>query len=513
MFMYKIQKLKVHGRTMNSNKSIGNLADVITQDITNRYCADCGIFLLDPHKVYASFLPTSYRIDDRWSKKDWIDTEYGKNFVEMHEAFTPEGEVPSTSDSRTTNKALSGFIAGARNDRIALKSISHGVFICEACATVHCRLNPSTTKVRLTSDTSCWSYNDYKQMLNKGNAYSNNLLEKFMPEVWLDKKRNHFPNSLEREVFIRYKYEIMDFLFPHMRFAYRSFMHKNQGATKKKWKSMASKVDKDVDWAVWTLSYKDYKEIKKMRKKPNYSKSKKKMKMKKCQVSLQAAKEANRCLEDERRQKLSLISSIIKVQATFRMVMVNRRQLRNYSIASRTTPVPSFMDVLRGTVIIQSRTRSFLLTKDFFIKKNVTIIIQARFRGRKSRLLYHLTRELIIKIQAFIRGCLSRGKIHYVMRSRSNDYKKQIVTLWEKIHAPLAYRTKFWIHINSPGYSTFATQENELMRLWKLLEFDFHRNSAHLQPCKESILADITYSKYIHVSFVLSCIWFVPPNH
>ena len=130
-------------------------------------------------------------------------------------------------------------------------------------------------------------------------------------------------------------------------------------------------------------------------------------------------------------------------------------------------------------------------------------MIQARFRGRKIRLLYSLTRELIIKMQAFIRGCLLRDKFHCAMRTRSNEYKTQMVTLWEKTHAPLAYRTKFWLHINSPRVTTFVSQKNELKRLWKLLGFDFQKNSGHVRPTKiQSILTDITYSKYLHVSYI-----------
>jgi len=482
----------------SGSTSSARIADVLNKDITNRYCADCGTFLIETSKIYASFLPTSFHIDDRWFHKDWIETKHGKNFVEMHEAFAPAGRVPSTRCSRITSKALSGFIANARNDRVALKSIAHGVFICEACAIVHSRLNPSTTKVKLASDP-CWSENEYNKMMNKGNSHGNNLLEKFMPEEWLERKKNNFANKLEREVFIRYKYELLDFLFPHVRYGYKNFRRKNQSMTKKKWKSLVSKVDKDADWAVWTLGYKDYKDIKKSRKSPK-PKSKKK---KKYRVSLQTAQEANRYLVDERRNKINLIASIIKLQAKFRMIMVNKRQLQNYAHAIRSSPCPSFMDVLRRTVIIQSRTRSYLMARDFSTKKIVAITIQAHFRGRKIRLMYNLTREVIIKVQAFIRGCLSRKMIHSEMQARSNEYKKQMVTLWEKTNTPLAYRTKFWMHINSPGYSTFASQEFELRRLWKLLQYDFQNCRAPSMSRDESILANITYSKYLCVQISL----------
>ncbi len=104
---------------------------VLFQDKANRYCADCNIFLTEPHEIYASFLPLSFRLDQRWREKNWIFTKYGRNFVELHEGFAPKGAIPSTTCPDVTTKALTGFIASCRNDRVSLQSISFGVLICK----------------------------------------------------------------------------------------------------------------------------------------------------------------------------------------------------------------------------------------------------------------------------------------------------------------------------------------------------------------------------------------------
>lgn len=465
-----------------------SLSHVLRQDKANRFCADCRITLKDTNQIYASFLPLSHHIDERWTHKNWIETKYGRNFVELHESFVPSGETPATSNVETVTKALTGFITSHRNEKTSLKSIAHGVFICKTCAEVHSRLDPAVTKVKLTSDTSFWSEEEYDQMLQQGNTHGNNLLEKFMPNEWVIRKKNRFENKLEREVFIRYKYEILDFLLPKERYSYKKFMKKNQTATKK-WKHLAVRVDKDVDWAVYTLGYRDYKEMKQSTTYTTLTKKKKKYK-----VPLQLSKEAGRYLQDARTRQLGLISSVIKIQAYYRMISTRRQVLR-------ISAAHNFKDFLRLTVRIQSRTRSFLLSMDYNKKKKITIVIQALFRGRRVRLLYFLTRKIIIKIQSFVRGYWTRKNVKSSMYLRSTAYREQIVKLWERTNTPLTYRTKFWMHIDTPaGFAPFVAQENELIRLWNFLQFNFKDTTAQMRACRESILANRVYVRFLQVS-------------
>lgn len=294
------------------------------------------------------------------------------------------------------------------------------------------------------------------------------------------KKKDQFANKMDREVFIRYKYEILDFLLPKERWGYKKFMKKNQTA-KKKWKKyLAVKEDRDVDWAIYTLGYGDYRFVKDSSIK------------KKIQVPPEVAQEAARIALDARRKQIYLIGSVIKIQSWIRMVLIRSDILR----AHRSR---SFQDAMRGAIVIQSRTKSFLFARAFQQKKIAIEKIQALFHGRRCKLMFSLTRSLIIKIQAFLRGCVTRNKVNEVMKSRSIVYKKQILHLWDISYTPLTYRTKFWLFINEClRYIAFAALEKELHRLWKFLEFDFNV-SKRLIANRNSIVSNITFVHYIQV--------------
>lgn len=165
---------------------------VLFQDKANRYCADCNIFLIEPHEIYASFLPLAFKLDQRWRKKNWIETKNGRkhNFVELHETFAPKGATPSTTCPDVTTKALTGYIASCRNDRVSLQSIAHGVLICKGCAEIQLRLDSSITKVKSTADASSWTKEECIEMMKKGNAHGNNLLEKFIPGEYDNNRTN-----------------------------------------------------------------------------------------------------------------------------------------------------------------------------------------------------------------------------------------------------------------------------------------------------------------------------------
>jgi hypothetical protein len=398
--------------------TIKSLAPILFKDKSNRYCADCNIFLQEIHEIYASFFPISIHLDERWKQKKWIKTKHGTHFEELHESFAPPGEIASTRNSQTSTKALSGFIASCRNDRISLQSIAHGVFICKDCAEIHSKLDSSITKVKLTSDRSCWSEKEYNQMIRKGNRHGNYFLERFIPEEWMKQKSANFANKMEREVFIRYKYEILDFLFSKERWLKKKFMKKNQTATSK-WKHLSMMKRKDVDWAIYTLGYKDYRE------KKTTATLKEKL-----QVPLDAVQEAEIILQDERRLQIQKIFSAIKIQSFLRMILT-KRKLRHISTSH------TILDVLRGTVRIQSFTRSYILAREYYHKKDIAIKIQAIFRGRRDRLLFGLIKDIITKLQAFVRGCQVRGLVQKEMKSRSLVYRQQIARLWEMSYTPL----------------------------------------------------------------------------
>ena len=491
-----------------------SISRALRRDSANRYCADCNCRLVDANNTFASFLPLKFYIDERWTRRNWINCKHGKNFVQLHENFAPEGATPSTKCVKTATKALSDFIASCRKNRASLRSVAHGVFICKTCAGIHCRLDSSITKVKSVSDPFSWSEEENEEMLNRGNTHTNSVLEKFMPTEWVEKKRKRFENKLEREVFIRYKYEILDFILPMKRNGKlkKSYMRKKQTATKK-WKKLAVQTERDVDWAIYTLAYRDYKD-KKDTKKLKIAQvpievtqevmrqlnlpaedlvRQLKLSTSKRKVPLQAAHDARHFLQDARRHQITLIANVVKIQSFFRMTHTKMRIL---------PPSNSFslLEVLRNTIRIQTRTRSFLINKNYTKKKRLTIRLQASIRGRQHKALYSLTRILIIRIQAVVRGHITRRRIKEVMSSRSVAYKRQILDLWSRTRTPLTYRTKFWMHIEQLRLTTFASQENELIRLWGILEIDLKNVSIKLKAKEDYIMANIVYSNFFQVS-------------
>lgn len=433
------------------------LDTILDEDkLLNQQCADCNKFLLDVDDIYASFMPRLYLSDQDSSitKNNWIETKYGKNFIEMHQNFAPNRCIPSTDRGSIRRLLLSEHKSTCARDLYAIQSIAHCVFVCGICAEIHSRLQPSTTKVKLLSDFKSWSDEECRWIMNKGNARGNNLLEKFIPEMWIQRKGEQFQNKVDRQAFIRYKYEALEFIFPSIPSQYSHLMRKNKRATKK-WEQIAEKKDTmqslDIDDAVYILGFRDYKLMKK-------GPSKKKM-----IVPYPTVLEAIKLVEYARQKKIRLISSCIKIQS-----IIRHRHIR----------------------------------RTFVAQKAASIKIQALYRGNRARVMYALNRKPIVKIQSILRGSLLRSRLTEVLRSRSMEYRQQILTLWNTTHTPLAYRTKFWLFIAAPGFKSFVLQETELLRLWDYLELDLtnivtqQKKSDHVI----SIVSTEVYDKYLHVS-------------
>ncbi len=60
----------------------------------------------------------------------------------------------------------------------------------QKCAEIHSRLDSSITKVKSTSDGNSWTEEECTEMMKKGNAHGNNLLEKFIPGEYDDNRTN-----------------------------------------------------------------------------------------------------------------------------------------------------------------------------------------------------------------------------------------------------------------------------------------------------------------------------------
>mmetsp|Transcript_28059 Transcript_28059/g.32140 ORF Transcript_28059/g.32140 Transcript_28059/m.32140 type:complete len:461 (+) Transcript_28059:64-1446(+) len=429
------------------------LIENLLKDPSNLFCADCNNKL---HKeVYASFLPSTLYIDERWSRRSWIDTAYGKNFVDLHESFAPVGQVASTSNQEYSARAMYRYMESLRNNRSSIESVAHGVYICRDCAVAHSYLDSSITQVKEVANFSSWSEEEIKLMEKRGNKHGNYLLEKFIPGDWIERKKLHLAEKLQKEAFVRYKYEILDFILPKERSCYQKFMRKEKTASKTGKRLLKKGVDKGVDWAVYTLGYLDY-----CVRKP-----------KKHTIPLHLAEEAKRFLEDSRRQQIGFINKVILIQSCWRMCETKRKQLH---VCKPSVP---FLDVLRNTINIQTVTRSYLASRTFKKKKSISIQLQALYHGRRARLLYYLTRECIIKIQSFLRGSYVRRRVRNLIQSRSTLSREQIVKLWRRTHIPLSYRSKFWMLAQKPGLITYALQKNELKRLYDFVRYhDFKKS-------------------------------------
>lgn len=243
---------------------------------------------------------------------------------------------------------------------------------------------------------------------------------------------------------------------------------------------------RDTEWAIHALSYK-FTEENRMEK----------------PLSVDVLGSAQGILLSAHRKQTILLSVIVKLQAFFRMFHVRDSYLRlrmlviivqhqrrkilkirehknllNFYIAK----VKDVQRIYRGystrkwekkrtvaTIFVQRIIRGWLKRCYFLNLKQNTIKAQSYVRGRRARFAKMLILDLVIKLQANVRGFLDRTAIQKFKDKRLLEYRKQMVELWRTACISLEYRSKFWTVVEGTGFMSIGLHEDELLRLWNIL--------------------------------------------
>ena len=245
------------------------LTDLIARDPANRACADCHCLLIDFTKMFASFYYPLLENNNNNNNDDIDigDTAGGSNdtldFTMFHNQFAPPPpsatiHIRNHTNTNTNNNNNHNTLSKKKRRRLtnkpdpqesaqALKSIAHGVFICQPCSIAHrAVLHRSITLVKSitrdqwsrdevnairdiqfqsqsqavqvkrnsgSSDTSTASDTSSRDTIG-GNARAKLILEHCLEESEVLRPGGD-SNQETRELFVRAKYELLAFVLPN----------------------------------------------------------------------------------------------------------------------------------------------------------------------------------------------------------------------------------------------------------------------------------------------------------
>jgi IQ calmodulin-binding motif len=173
-----------------------------------------------------------------------------------------------------------------------------------------------------------------------------------------------------------------------------------------------------------------------------------------------------------RRKQAILIAIVIKFQAHCRVHLLKKRlgtRIRNLQNMSSIDERCMEKRKNLATSIIQSWYRTYMMRRRFSRAKAAVVLFQSRRRGRVVLLAYRVLIQLVSNVQALSRGVMVRRTLAALARERMNQYKQQIVLLWNHAFTPLSYRSQFWPILNLVSYIRLTIAEQELVRLWNEL--------------------------------------------
>ncbi|GFH57078.1 hypothetical protein CTEN210_13554 [Chaetoceros tenuissimus] len=177
------------------------LLTFLASNANNRSCNDCHALLLDFSKMFCSFSNPSR--EEPISHRETNNVEImAKDFASLHTLhFKPHDLEISTSESSTVDQYI----------QQAQASLQSSVFICTTCAKVHKSLTSQIVK-SITLDS--WSQDMVDVVVHApiaGNTLATTILEyNLNPHSRPDSKSS----VMERELFIRAKYQLMAFVLP-----------------------------------------------------------------------------------------------------------------------------------------------------------------------------------------------------------------------------------------------------------------------------------------------------------
>ena len=144
-----------------SNQTTGKLLLKLLRLPQNRICCDCRQPLVESHLIWASI-------------------------------------SSSTSTSTSTSNV----------------SLHHGCFVCLECCASHRSLGTHVTRVKSVHMDS-WTTAEIQSIEALGNKKTNDIFERHLQEgQWAQRIPNLHSSPMERELFVRAKYESMSFVFP-----------------------------------------------------------------------------------------------------------------------------------------------------------------------------------------------------------------------------------------------------------------------------------------------------------
>jgi len=139
----------------------------------------------------------------------------------------------------------------------------------------------------------------------------------------------------------------------------------------------------------------------------------------------------------------------------------------------------------RCAAIIQSTLRCYFERLDFLALTKAAKQLSSYFRVRHIRYGFLLVRQLAASIQAQVRGFLKRKQISSLRKKRLLSYRVQLFELWRRSATPLSYRAKFWKLFKQNTFLNLALHEEELARVWEVLDIKVSVTTTVYDKCKQ----------------------------
>jgi hypothetical protein len=205
---------------------IKTLTELIQSNPSNRSCADCRSALVDPSHVYASFCPSSSQNTNDASHNPEVSVAF-HDFQLTHRAFAPP-DIQQNPSKFGTDPAL------LVNQRFG----GHGVFICAKCAEAHKGMGTPITKVHPVQDATAWTQEQAQFMkMSGGNSRNWTVYERYMSDIWKNRRPSPSSSLSKRIIFCRAKYEALAFAMPPpgplSELAWLSILQRNSAANKR----------------------------------------------------------------------------------------------------------------------------------------------------------------------------------------------------------------------------------------------------------------------------------------
>jgi len=191
-----------------------------------------------------------------------------------------------------------------------------------------------------------------------------------------------------------------------------------------------------------------------------------------------------------------LLSMIIIVQGYFRDSLFRKKYGNTFrGVNAKVTDIQR---VFRGhtvrmhqqmqercAAIIQSTLRCYFERLDFLALTKAAKQLSSYFRVRHIRYGFLLVRQLAASIQAQVRGFLKRKQISSLRKKRLLSYRVQLFELWRRSATPLSYRAKFWKLFKQNTFLNLALHEEELARVWEVLDIKVSVTTTVYDKCKQ----------------------------